>query len=85
MKLIVARQFGFHGTEKQLMDPATNICYASQYLKYQINRYHNVPRALTAYNRGNSKNLTTSKYADKVIQTWKQRRLTLTGMIARNK
>lgn len=73
VKLIVARQFGFHGTEKQLMDPATNIRFSAQYLKFQLKRYHgDIQKALTAYNKGNAKGLTASRYSNKVIKEWRQ-------------
>lgn len=69
-----AKYMGFKGSEKELMNPKTNIYYAGKYLKYQLKRYHNdIPRALTAYNRGNARGLTKSKYSDKVIRKWRKK------------
>lgn len=62
---------GFRGTEQELMDPKVNIIVAGAILKTQINRYHNVKRGVIAYNIGNAKGLTTSKYADKVYEQWR--------------
>lgn len=73
VKLKTAKSLGFHGTENQLIDPATNIRFAAQYLKYQIKRYRgDINKALTAYNKGNSKGLTSSKYSATVIKVWKK-------------
>jgi len=71
VKFKTAVWLGFTGTEEELMDPATNIYYAAAYLKKQLIRYHyDLPRALTAYNRGNSFHLSHSDYSDKVITQW---------------
>lgn len=72
VKLSTARSLGFKGTEKQLLDPETNIYYSAKYLKYQLLRYkNNSTNAIIAYNRGNAKGLTRTKYSDKVIQRWR--------------
>jgi soluble lytic murein transglycosylase-like protein len=71
VKLETARWLGFKGTAKELMEPKTNIDYAAKYLKYQINRYGKVNKAIIAYNRGNANGLTTSKYQDKVLKQWR--------------
>lgn len=71
IKLKSAKQMGFKGTEKQLLDPKTNIYYAAKFLSYQIKRYHSVQRGVVAYNRGNAKSLTTSNYQVKVYKQWR--------------
>ena len=72
IKLSSARYMGFKGTARQLMQPEVNIHYAGLYLKYNIWRYgFNYHRALTAYNRGNAKNIQFSKYSKKVIDHWR--------------
>jgi soluble lytic murein transglycosylase-like protein len=71
IKLATAKMLGFKGTEKQLMEPGTNITYAAKYLAKQIKRYHSMNKGIIAYNMGNAKNLTTSQYQVKVIQYWK--------------
>lgn len=71
IKLAAARSVGFKGTEKQLIDPATNITYAAKYLNKQVKRYHSVSQGVIAYNRGNSKGLTTSEYQVKVYKHWR--------------
>lgn len=73
IKLATAKQFGFKGTKTQLMNPYTNIHYAAKYLKYQIDRYHGyTTKAIISYNKGSAKNLTHTKYSDKVINEWRR-------------
>lgn len=71
VKLKTAQWLGFKGTEKQLMDPTTNIYYAAKYLAWQKRRYNSVTKAIIAYNIGNANNLTRTKYSDKVIVQWR--------------
>jgi len=72
VKLATARSLGFKGTAKQLMNPKMNIKYSAMYLNYQVKRYHgNITKAVIAYNRGNARGLTTSKYARKVYKQWR--------------
>lgn len=71
VKLKTAKWMGFKGTQKQLMNPKTNIYYASKYLSFQIEKYKSVTKGIVAYNRGNSKGLTKSKYSDKVLKQWR--------------
>lgn len=73
VKLKTAKSLGFKGTEKQLMNPSINIEYAAKYLAFQQHRYHSITKAVVAYNRGNAKNLTRSKYSDKVIKYWRKK------------
>lgn len=74
IKLKTARTLGFKGTRLQLMDPVVNIYYAGKFLKFQIKRYNDLHRSLTAYNRGNARGLKTSHYAQKVLKEWKNYR-----------
>jgi soluble lytic murein transglycosylase len=39
-------------TDKPLSDPAVNIEYGTAYLRYLVNRYHEVETVLAAYNAG---------------------------------
>lgn len=71
IKLSTARWLGFRGTEKQLINPKINIYYAGKYLKYQIKRYDSMTKAIIAYNIGNAKGLTNTKYSTKVIKQWR--------------
>ena len=72
IKLTTAKERGFRGTSKQLMRPEMNIKYAAKYLKHQLDRYDgSIEKAVIAYNRGNAKNLTTSKYQRKVFKKWR--------------
>lgn len=68
IKHSTAKWLGFKGTRKQLMKPENNIKYASLYLSYQLRRYSNVNKAIIAYNRGNAKGLTSTRYSLKVIK-----------------
>lgn len=67
-----AKWMGFKGTPQQLMEPHNNILYAGKYLKYQLNRYKAVNKAVIAYNFGNAKSFTTTKYQVKVFNKWRQ-------------
>lgn len=71
VKLATAKWLGFKGTAKQLMLPRNNVKYAAKFLHYQLKRYKNTERAVIAYNRGNSKNLTRTKYSAKVMNVWR--------------
>lgn len=72
IKLIAAQEMGFRGTSAELMQPKNNVRFAAAYLHYQISRYHgNVARAVVAYNKGNSRGLTSSSYQVKVFKEWK--------------
>lgn len=73
IQLRTARTVGFKGTTKELMDPKVNIIVAAAILKTQINRYNSVKRGVIAYNIGNAKNLTTTKYQVKVYKQWRHR------------
>jgi soluble lytic murein transglycosylase-like protein len=71
VKLETAQWLGYKGNAKQLMIPRLNMYYSAKYLRYQLDRYNqNIPQALIAYNMGNSKHLTHSKYSDKVLKEW---------------
>lgn len=75
VKLETAQWLGFRGSKKQLMKPKTNIKYASKYLGYQLKRYSgDVNKAIISYNRGNAKNLTSTKYSDKVNKVLEERK-----------
>lgn len=52
VKYNTAKMLGFKGSVKELRSPATNIHYAAKYLRYQMLRYRQLEKALTAYNRG---------------------------------
>ena len=67
IKLSTAQWLGFKGTSRDLMRPKNNIYYAAKYLAYQTNRYNNTVRGIVAYNMGNSYQLNSSSYSDKVI------------------
>lgn len=71
IKLSTAKGLGFKGSAKDLMRPDTNISYAAKYLSKQIHRYNSVRLGVIAYNRGNAKHLTTSKYQRKVFKEWR--------------
>lgn len=70
VKLSTARYLGFKGTEKDLMLPENNIKYAAKYLSKNITRYTDITKGIVAYNRGNAKGLTSTKYSTKVIKQW---------------
>lgn len=72
IKIETAKGLGFKGTEIDLMKPENNIYYAGLYLKYQTIRYKgDMPRAITAYNRGKSTGNGHSEYYLKVNKQWR--------------
>lgn len=72
IKYATAKEMGFKGTVKQLMEPRTNVKFAAKYLKHQIKRYHgNINKAVIAYNKGHAGDLTTTKYMRKVYKQWR--------------
>lgn len=71
IKYKTAKSLGYAGTPEQLLEPATNAYFSAMYLQKQIKRYHgNVTKGVIAYNKGNAKNLTSSKYQRKVFNIW---------------
>lgn len=72
IKHSTAKWLGFKGTEQELFEPYNNIYYSGKFLSYQINRYNNVAKGIIAYNVGNAKNLTRTKYSDKVLNKWRR-------------
>ncbi len=71
IKLKTAQDFGFKGTEKQLMEPKNNIYYAGKYLQHQINRYKAINKGVIAYNFGHAGKYTTTEYQRNVYGVWK--------------
>lgn len=70
IKYNTAKLMGFHGSEKELMNPEVNIYYSGLYLKHQIDRYNSVEIGVIAYNQGSAKGLTTTRYQGKVFKEW---------------
>lgn len=52
VQIPTARDMGFRGTKKELLDPDTNIKVGVKYFKYLSKRYNNPKLALLAYNKG---------------------------------
>ena len=63
---------GFRGNPEQLLDPETNIGFASLYLKYLLQQYnYDLKKGLVAYLKGRY----DSRYsleAEKIIVLWKR-------------
>lgn len=80
IQLPTARFLGFKGSETQLRKVDTNISLASDYLGYQLRRYHgNIAKAVSAYNMGSYKlnssgQIINRAYVAKVMKAWKERR-----------
>lgn len=77
VQLPTARTLGYKGTEKGLLLPSVNIHYAAKYLRKQLDRYHDVNKAVAAYNAGSyrTKNgiAVNQAYIKKVKKTWNER------------
>lgn len=72
IKLETAKEFGFKGTQRQLMNPYWNTYYAAKYLHHEILRYHGViVKAVIAYNRGSAGNLIRTEYSNRVLARWR--------------
>lgn len=52
VKLATARHMGFKGKPSDLLKPDINADLAAKYLRYQLNRYGSMEKALSAYNAG---------------------------------
>lgn len=72
IKLKTAKSMGFKGSKEELLIPSINILYAAKYLKYQLNRYHSISKAVIAYNRG-AATKSYSNYQAKVFKVRKGR------------
>lgn len=71
VKYSTAQGLGYEGSYNDLYKPENNIKYAAAFLSKQIKRYHSTKRGVVAYNRGNARHLTSSKYQVKVYKEWK--------------
>lgn len=80
IKLETAKMVGYRGSEKQLLNPKTNVFWAAKYLKKQLDRYGEDPRkAVAAYNAGTHKTnkkgeIRNVKYVNKVFKAWAEYR-----------
>jgi len=72
IKYATSKDLGFKGTPSELMNPEINIYYAGKYLAKNIKRYHNIPKAVIAYNRGHAGDLVVTEYSNKVLSKWRQ-------------
>lgn len=52
IKKDTAKLVGFHGTQKELLNPKINAKYAALYLRAQLIEYKNFCKATAAYNSG---------------------------------
>lgn len=66
IQLRTARQMGFRGDEKDLLDPTINIIFAGAYLSHQFGRYGDQVKAIKAYNAGFAKTSKPNHYYRKV-------------------
>lgn len=67
IKLATAKELGFTGTEKDLLNPKKNIEFAGKYLKKCYTKYNNWSKAVTCYNKGHSSSHGGSEYLAKVF------------------
>lgn len=83
IKLATAKSLGFITKEvkiikgkrvvidhtKELLNPSTNAMYAAKLLRYEYDRYHNIIKAISAYNAG--RYITGNKnYVNKVLKAY---------------
>lgn len=74
-----ARMLGFKGTEKELMNPKTNIYYAGKFLRKNLDRYKgDIVKAVAAYNSGTYKEKNglafNQNYVTLVFKAWSARK-----------
>lgn len=70
IKESAARLVGFRGQPSALMDSSLNATLAAKYLKHQLNRYHSLKLALSAYNAGRAISANRA-YVDAVLLVYK--------------
>lgn len=76
VKLSTARMLGYKGSEKGLINPATNVHFAAKYLAYQFFRYKgDIVKAIASYNSGTYKEVApglpiNQPYVNKVFKAW---------------
>lgn len=68
VKEATARELGFKGEARQLMDPSWNSFYAAKYLAKQKRRYGTWDKAVSAFNCGHVCN--NKAYVRKVLGGW---------------
>lgn len=78
VQLRTARYLGYRGTERGLLGEGTNILYAAKYLRYQLDRYGDLDKAIAAYNAGSCR-LKDGKpfnqaYVDRVYKAYYSRK-----------
>lgn len=71
VKLGTAKGLGFTGTAEQLMQPGTNAHYAAKYLVKKLNRYKNIPMAISAYNAGRAVDF-NADYVERVMKNYRR-------------
>ena len=76
VQLESAREMGFDGSEKELMEPYNNVKYAGLYLRSRLRRNGNdVVLGVASYNAGSvirkpNGDLINQAYVDKVMDAW---------------
>lgn len=70
-----AKEMGFTGASKDLLHVGENSMYAAKYLRFQLDRYGNIPDAVASYNRGSVLKVrgkySNQEYVDKVYKQWR--------------
>lgn len=72
LMMAVCRELGFKGPAGMMFDPETNFTYGSRHIKRFLDKYGNIPDALSAYNSGSPRRAVTGKlinqkYVDSVL------------------
>lgn len=58
----VCRELGFKDEAGRMFDPELNFTYGCRHLKRFLDKYGNIPDALSAYNAGSPRKAVTGKY-----------------------
>lgn len=60
----VCRELGFKGNAGEMFNPETNFAYGCRHIKRFLDKYGNLPDALSAYNAGSPRKAVTGKYVN---------------------
>lgn len=73
LMLAVARELGFKGNAGELFDRETNFTYGARHLKRFLDKYNDIPKALSSYNAGSPRvtgagKFVNAAYVDSVLR-----------------
>lgn len=61
------QDMGYDGTKEDLLNPKDNIFFGTMYFLRQLNKYRDIPKALSAYNAGHSTASNIGSYVNPIL------------------